>query len=109
MPDDRWDAEGKGSWIQYELLMMYTASTSVALSWFKGGERKSKFEIAVSENGIDYVTAFSGESGGTTDQLEKYTFTPVKGKYVRVIGNGNDSASSYGWNSLLEVEIYGAK
>lgn len=108
VPDDRWDAEGKGSWIQYELDDVYSID-SVALSWFKGDQRKSKFEIAVSENGIDYVTAFSGESGGTTDQLEKYTFTPVKGKYVRVIGNGNDSASSYGWNSLLEVEIYGAK
>ena len=108
VPDDRWDAEGKGSWIQYELDDVYSID-SVALSWFKGDQRKSKFEIAVSENGVDYVTAFSGESGGTTDQLEKYTFTPVKGKYVRVIGNGNDSASSYGWNSLLEVEIYGAK
>lgn len=107
--DNRWDAEGKGSWIQYELDDTYNID-SVALSWFKGDQRKSRFDILVSENGVDYVTAYTGESSGTTDQLETYTFkTPVKGKYVRVVGNGNDSASSYGWNSLLEVQINGSK
>lgn len=108
VPDDRWDAEGKGVWIQYELDDVYNID-SVALAWYKGNERKSNFEIAVSENGVDYTTAFTGVSGGTTDQLETYTFTPVKGKYVRVICNGNDSAASSTWNSLLEVEIHGSK
>lgn len=106
VPDNRWAAEGKGVWIQYDLGTLCSVD-SAAIAWYKGGERKSNFEIAVSENGYSYTTVFSGESGGETDQLETYTFEPANARYVRIICNGNDSAASASWNSLLEVELYG--
>ncbi len=108
VPDDRWAAEGTDVWIQYEFDDVYTIN-SAAIAWYNGHARKSKFEIAVSENGVDYVTAIDAETAGETDQLEKYEFEPVRGKYVRVICKGNDSEASKTWNSLLEVEIYGEK
>lgn len=108
IPDDRWAAEGTDVWIQYELDGVYDID-SAAISWYNGHVRKSKFEIAVSENGVDYVTAIDAETAGETDQLEKYEFEPVRGKYVRVICKGNDSVASKTWNSLVEVEIYGEK
>lgn len=108
IPDDRWAAEGNYVWIQYELDDIYNID-SAAIAWFKGGERKSKFEIQISEDGKEYTKALDAETAGLTDQMEKYEFAPIRGKYVRVYCKGNNSASSTLWNSLLEVEIYGNK
>lgn len=108
VPDDRWAAEGSYVWIQYEFDDVYEIN-GAAIAWYKGDARKSKFEIAVSEDGFEYTKVIDAETAGETDQLEKYEFTPAKGRYVRVYCKGNDSASSKYWNSLLEVEFYGEK
>lgn len=108
VPDDRWAAEGTSAWILYELDDVYSID-SAAIAWYKGDARKSKFDIEISEDAVNYTLAYRGETTGTTDQLEKVEFAPVSGKYVRIVCKGNDSAASSTWNSLLEVEIYKEK
>ncbi|TYP76575.1 heparin/heparin-sulfate lyase HepB [Paenibacillus methanolicus] len=52
--------------------------------------------------------SFTAKSSGTTTALETYTLPSVQhARYVRIVGKGNNSASSSKWNSITEVKVYG--
>ena len=102
--DTRWSALGDGQWLQYDLGEAHMTVSQVSIAWFNGNQRASAFAIEVSTNGQDWTEVYSGDSSGTTLELESYTFDNVTARYVRIVGFGN---SANLWNSLTEVEIYG--
>ncbi|MBO9635176.1 MAG: DNRLRE domain-containing protein, partial [Chitinophagaceae bacterium] len=98
----RWSASGDGQWIQF-CLNTPASVTGVQIAFYSGNTRSSTFDVLVGNDGNTWTTAASGRvSSGTSTALETFTFTPVTGKYVRIVGHGN---SVNLWNSYTEVKI----
>jgi hypothetical protein len=100
----RWSASGDGHWIMYDIGTSATVN-EVAIAWFQGDRRKSSFAIAVSVDGKTWNEVFSGDSSGTSNDFEAYSFPSVSARYVRITGYGN---SVNLWNSITETEIHSA-
>ncbi len=99
----RWEARGKGQWIQYDTGVSVMVS-EVAIAWLKGHQRQASFSIDVSADGKSWTEVFRGTSSGKTKDFESYTFTSTSARYVRIIGYGNTINP---WNKITEVELYG--
>src|SRR5216110_2564928 len=99
----RWSAQGDGQWIRYDLGAL-AAIDHVDIAWYLGDARSSSFDIAVSLDAVFWTKVFSGNSSGQTLQLESYRFPAASGRYVRIVGHGNNGSS---WNSIMEVAILG--
>jgi hypothetical protein len=104
----RWSAEGQGEWIEYTLSDEAEVSY-VEIAFHRGDERRSTFDVQLSTDGTTWVDALTGEqSSGTSLELETFSFNPGQARYVRLVGQGNDSPPAEGdggWNSYLEVRI----
>jgi len=101
----RWSKEGTGQWIRYDLGEVKPVE-AVDLAFYAGTQRKSYFDIEVSEDGVNYTTVLPGcASSGLTDEMERYAFdSPQAARYVRVVCNGN-SQGGENWNSITEARI----
>jgi hypothetical protein len=102
--DTRWSSFGKGAWIQTDLGATKSLC-SVSVAWHQGNARTNTFQIGVSNDGVTFTTAFSGQSSGATLALEQYTFSPVSGRYLRVTVNGNTLND---WASISELRVAGS-
>lgn len=101
----RWSCLGVGCWIRLDLGS--TKSVSGAnIAWFVGDTRQNNFVITTSEDGTNYVSAFSGQSSGTTTAFESYTFAARNARYVQITVNGNTSNT---WASVSEIQVVGAE
>src|SRR3989441_157210 len=105
----RWSASGDGQWIRYDLGTTMAVG-SVAIAWYQGTEWASAFDIEVSLDSLTWTRVFTGRSSGQTLQPERYDFTVVPGRYVRVVGHGQWSGTTQLslWNSITETAIYGS-
>ncbi|MBI3898244.1 MAG: discoidin domain-containing protein [Gammaproteobacteria bacterium] len=105
--DTRWSAAGDGQWIRFDLGSIKKIN-ALAIGFFKGNTRHTRFDLGVSADGKTWSTVFSGQSNGTTLAQETFGFIPVQARYVRYVGHGNDTSDpNVGqWNSLTEVDIY---
>ncbi|MFC1504680.1 discoidin domain-containing protein, partial [Spirochaetota bacterium] len=101
----RWVVVGDPVWIEYDLDAVKTVA-EVHVQWYRGNERINYFNIETSADGNTFNNVFSGESSGTTTDLEKYTVNTTA-QYIRIIGHGN-SVDTDPWTSISEVEIYGS-
>src|SRR6266581_6369433 len=99
----RWSAQGDGQWIRYDLGAL-VAIDHVDIAWYLGDTRASSFDIQVSPDTVTWTKVFSGQSSGQTVQLESYAFPTTTGRYVRIVGHGNNTST---WNSITEVAILG--
>ncbi len=99
----RWSAQGEGQTIIYQLAEP-SLLTSAKIAWSRGNERTASFNIEVSPDSVSWTQVYSGQSSGTSLQLESYDVTDQVGSYVRIVGYGN---SMNNWNSITEVELYG--
>jgi|GEM_PF-597189 len=105
--DTRWSAEGIGQTITYDLGALMEVSL-IKIAMYKGDTRVTYFDIAVSTDGTNFTTVLESQSNsGETLALENYSIGSHSARYVRLIGNGNSEDDS-DWNSITEVEIYGA-
>jgi|GEM_PF-926005 len=103
-PSSRWSSEGIGKQITFDLGKGVRVSQA-ELAWFKGNERIAFFEIETSLNNKDWTTVLSsGQSNGTTLDLESHDLLDSNARFVRITGNGN---STHLWNSLVEAKFYG--
>ena len=70
---------------------------------------KYEFDVQVSPDGVTgWVTVGAGYHNGQNNaSLQTFDFPDTKGRYVRVMGHGNNG-SSPAVNSWTEVEIYGS-
>lgn len=98
----RWSCNGIGCWIQADLGSRQTVS-QVSIAWYRGNERRNKFEIALSLDGQTLTRVFSGESSGTTTLPERYSFAAGAARFVRVIVNGNSANT---WASITEMGVF---
>src|SRR5438876_977858 len=99
--DTRWSAQGDGQWIRYDLGAL-VAVDHVDIAWYLGDTRISYFDIQVSLDTVTWTKVFSGQSSGQTLQLESYAFPTTAGRYVRIVGHGNNTSA---WNGIADVAI----
>jgi F5/8 type C domain/Bacterial Ig domain/Calcineurin-like phosphoesterase len=100
----RWSSDGIGQFITADLGSIQNIC-SVDIAWYTGNARQYHFVIATSTDGTTFTQRFSGDSSGTTLNSEKYTFTAVNARYVRVTVNGNTANT---WASITELDIFGS-
>lgn len=96
----RWSADGDGEWLQLE----FDRSVPVKLirvAAMSATTRKTKFDIEVSDDGINWTKIIEHETDGVTPGYE-YMECDAMGKYVRLLGHGN---SVNVWNSILEFGV----
>ena len=98
----RWASEGVGESAIFDLGSVKDIDAfAFAYEW--GDQRHYSLEIEVSEDGEYYVPVWSGVSCGYTDEYEKIELDErVKGRYVKLIGNGNTTNN---WNGVREFAI----
>jgi hypothetical protein len=99
----RWSAQRDGQWIQFDLGVNRTVQ-KIAVAWYQGDKRTSRFAVQTSPNGTTWTTRFEGISSGTTTKQETYDLPDENARYIRIIGYGNSLNT---WNSITEVDIYG--
>lgn len=99
----RWQAEGDGQWIQYDLQASRLLSR-LTVAWYRGDTARFGFDIQVSSDGDTFTTVYSGQSNGQSNRGESYDFAIVPARYLRIVGHGN---SSNDWTAISETEIYG--
>lgn len=97
----RWSAEGE-AWIAYDLGEVKTVDYA-AIGFYQGNQRKSFFDLEVSQDGENWEMVYSGESSGETNEYEIFDLKNSKARFVRYSGHGN---SGNAWNSVSEFAVY---
>ena len=95
----RWTASGKGQYITGDLGATKVVS-GLYVAWYRGSVRRNTFQILALLPDGTVRTAYSGQSSGTTDSLERYDFAPVSARYLRVVVKGNTENT---YASILEL------
>jgi len=95
----RWSNLGKGSWIRGDLGATKSLC-SVSVAWYAGDQRKATFKVQVSADGTTFTDVVGGQSSGSSNALETYTFAPRSGRYIRVVVDGNTTND---WASITEL------
>lgn len=94
----RWSAEGTSEY----LVMDFGKEIHIdklMMSFLEGNKRITKFEILVSNDGVNYTEAYRGQSGGLTTELEEFPVN-ASGRYVKLSCHGNTLNN---WNSISEL------
>ena len=100
----RWSNNVDGGWIQYDLGSKQSVN-AVRIAWYKGDQRKAKFDVLVGDSPSKLSAVLSGATAsGSTTGFETYSFAATQARYVRIVGHGNSKSA---WNSILEVEVRG--
>jgi hypothetical protein len=97
----RWSALGTNQWIQYDLLSPHLIDT-VSVAFYNGASRIAYLSVQCSTDGTNWTQLFSGQSSGTTTNLERFDVTNRWARHVRIVGNGNSASL---WNSYTAVSI----
>ncbi|MDA7746622.1 discoidin domain-containing protein [Psychromonas sp.] len=104
--DTRWSSKGDKVWvvIDYGKPIEFNA---VRLAFYKGDERITRFDLAVSETGQGWTNVITGgESSGLTAGFERFPFITVKAQYIKLIGYGNTNNV---WTALSEFQAVNCK
>lgn len=97
----RWSHEGIGQWFQLELPSLLTLD-QVQIAFFQGDTRFSYFDLEVSTDGSVWEQVLTGQSSGTSNALETFTFPARNARFLRYIGRGNSTSN---WNSVTEIRL----
>jgi F5/8 type C domain len=109
----RWSALGRGQWIKLDFGMVFRAHV-IDVAWYGGAERKNRFYVEVSQDGIDWTPVVGDPanprtSSGATQDPERYNMRDQLARYVRVTGLGatyNDGITpDTDWVAITEVNI----
>lgn len=99
-----WAASGIGEWITYDLGIPQNIQ-ELNVAWHLGDTRDASFDVLVSVDGTNWATVVANQtSSGTSTNLESYAISGVSGRYLRIVGNGNNLDD---WSTIAEVEIHG--
>ncbi len=103
----RWAGQGDGAFITFDLGATRDVRF-IKLAWHQGTTRTTTFDVLASDSTSGPWTTLLNRvvSSGTTLDLETYDFADTNARYIRVVGHGNSSGN--GWNSITEVELWGA-
>lgn len=100
-----WMAEGDGEWIQFDLGAVLSLK-AVKLAFAKGDQREYTFDLLLSETGQEgawAAVAAKVKNSGKSLQMESFEFTPLKARYVRIVGHGNTSEKFAKWCNVTEA------
>ncbi|ULL14997.1 hypothetical protein DVH26_11430 [Paenibacillus sp. H1-7] len=104
-PDSRWSAEGTGG--QYLVLELdkEVLIDKASIMFYSGNLRSSTFDLEVSRDGEMYHKVLTRAVSGkpNPNQPETFGFNPVKAKYVKFTGYGNELNA---WNSIIEFWVH---
>ncbi len=102
-PATRWSTETIPAWLEIGLGKMLDLS-ELKIIWFKGSERKYKFEIQIVDQIGSWKTIYKGESSGSRDGFETYKFDKCASNSIRIIGYGSNKSR---FTSIHEIKILG--
>lgn len=100
--ETRWAAEGE-QYLTYDLGASFELCAA-DLAVLHGEKRNQFFEIQTSSNGKDFTSVLKTQSSGKTNECERYSFSPVKARYIRLLCKGTSEGM---WNSISEFYVYG--
>ena len=94
-----------GEWICYDLGEVKEIS-NVQIAFYNGDKRNWKFDIQISDDGEKWTDVLKGmKSAGKSMNAETFKFpSPVKAKYIRYLGHGEEVTASF-YNSVTEFII----
>lgn len=96
----RWSAYDDGQWIELDLGSEQLVSY-LGVAFYRGDNRSKTIDIEVSNDQTNWTRVYSGDSSGTTIQVEAFGFETVTARYVRVVGRGASE-----WTSISEIQVY---
>ncbi len=105
-PDTIWASNGKGRYITI-ILEKESDIDAIEVMFNPNQGRNAAFEVAISNDGQNYQTIYSGTGDGSVESgaWEHFDFGSVhKAKYVRFIGQGSNISN---WNAVKEIRISG--
>lgn len=97
----RWAAEGPAN-VVFDLGEEKEIGYA-ALAFYNGIGRQTTFDLEISSDGQTWEKVYTGQSSGTTDELELVELGNVTGRYVRYTGYENTVSK---WVSLSEMQVY---
>ena len=90
----RWEPQTENeSWIKYDLREDKLV-TGTQISFHNGTSVVYPFRIEVSEDNNQWTQVFNGTNSGTSADLEGFSFTEVRARYLRISAE-NNSVNSY--------------
>jgi|GEM_PF-367871 len=103
----RWAGQGDGAFITFDLGATRNVQF-IKIAWYQGNTRTTTFDVLASGSSSGPWTTLINRavSSGTTTSFETSDFADTNARYIRIVGHGNSSGN--GWNSISEVELWGA-
>ncbi|MDL2223969.1 glycoside hydrolase family 88 protein [Bacteroidales bacterium OttesenSCG-928-M06] len=101
----RWSQQGRtGQWIKFDMgeEVMINA---IDIAFYLGHQRVAYFDLDASSDDKTFTPILSElTSSGETQNMERYSFEPVKARYIRIICNSNSAGGEH-WNSITEARV----
>ncbi|TVO33955.1 hypothetical protein FOF44_14375 [Vibrio algivorus] len=106
--ESRWAAYDSGSEVNLVLDLGEVKSLNyVKIAWGRGDQLSNRFEIRTlaDDSSNSWTKVYSGNSSGTSAQLETYDFDEVQARWVRIKVFDNTAGSD--WTNIMEVQAFG--
>lgn len=78
------------------------ALDSIDIAFFRGDTRTTSFDVFTYNDVTDWSLVYSGESSGSTAELETFPLTSSVATKVKIVGYNNSDSK---WTSIKEVSI----
>ncbi len=99
--ETRWSQAGSDEWILLEFAEVATIDT-LAISWQHAKERKAKWALEVSADGLSWQKVREGQSRPDHPDSDTRSFAAQKARFARLRCFGNDQNA---WNSILDLKV----
>ncbi len=99
----RWSANGSGQYVDLNLEMQSKIS-EIQLSFYKGDQRTSDFEVFAIQGELTKRILPRTLSSGESTELQSFKVDETQASTIRIVGYGNSQNS---WNSITETVIIG--
>jgi PKD repeat protein len=87
----RWSVDEKGGWAQFDMGGAYPIN-GVELAFYRGHLRTYTIDILASNDGKNFTAVLeSHNSSGESDEYERIVFEALNARYLRIVGQGNDT------------------
>jgi hypothetical protein len=103
--ETRWSQAGRDEWILLEFAEP-TVVDALSIAWQHAKERKAKWMLELSEDGMTWTKAVEGASRPEHWDGDTHRFSARKAAFARLRCFGNDRNE---WNSILELKVGGLK
>ena len=101
----RWTSLNTGEYVTVDLGESKEIS-ALAMGFWKSDTRSYNYTVQVSDDGINFADVTRGSSPLKPEGYHIYEFAPVKGRFVRVVGDGNTANVN---TNILELRVLGNK